>query len=157
MREFVVIFLALYYIGLILYITYKKRKGNDFIVQFKKKFLIFYIITSLLLSFIMIFPMLFGLIPKAWTVVIIIILKLITFICVMWYKNFYIEYDANYFIYNNILTKNFKIFYTEIDYLNTKGDIVILEAKNKNLFIINNKGFVKNISNFISFVKDKRQ
>lgn len=157
MREFVVIFLALYYIGLILYITYKKRKGNDFIVQFKKKFLIFYIITSLLLSFIMIFPMLFGLIPKAWTVVIIIILKLITFICVMWYKNFYIEYDANYFIYNNILTKNFKIFYTEIDYLNTKGDIVILEAKNKNIFIINNKGFVKNISNFISFVKDKRQ
>ena len=81
MREFVVIFLALYYISLILYITYKKRKGNDFIVQFKKKFLIFYIITSLLLSFIMIFPMLFGLIPKAWTVVIIIILKLITFIC----------------------------------------------------------------------------
>lgn len=157
MREFVVIFLALYYIGLILYITYKKRKGNDFIVQFKKKFLIFYIITSLLLSFIMIFPMLFGLIPKAWTVVIIIILKLITFICVMWYKNFYIEYDANYFIYNNILTKNFKIFYTEIDYLNTKGDIVILEARNKNIFIINNKGFVKNISNFISFVKDKRQ
>ena len=75
----------------------------------------------------------------------------------MWYKNFYIEYDENYFIYNNILTKNFKIFYTEIDYLNTKGDIVILEAKNKNFFIINNKGFVKNISDFISFVKDKRQ
>lgn len=157
MDKFIIIFLTLYYILLILYLTYRKREKNDLVVQFKKRFLLFYIIASLLLSLILVIPLLFGKLPSVYTVLIVIILLGVCFFCVMWYKNFYISYDENYFIYNNFLNKKYKIQYKEVKKLDTNSDIIIFEAKGKSFFVINNKKFVNNINEFINILKTKNK
>jgi hypothetical protein len=110
----------------------------------------------LLLSALMLFPFFIGIQPKAWTVVILTLLLLVCVVCIIWYKNFYILYEEEYFIYSNIFAKSYKIYYSEVEDFSSKGDIIFIEAKNKDFYILNSQRFVPNVKQFITLLRNKK-
>ncbi len=156
MQIYVIVFLSILFISLVIYLSYKKRIKQDNIVNFSKLFLSFYILCLVILSGWMAFPLFFGVEPKIGTVILINLLMLACILCIIWYKNFYIIYEEEYFTYSTLLGKKYKIYYTEVDELSSKGDIIFIEAKGHTFYILNNKKFVPNIKQFIEVLRTKK-